>query len=133
MPSLSDVNWLGVLIGVIFSNALGFLWYGPLFGKTWLNMIGKTEDEIEAEPTMYVVTALASAVAMIGLSVIVTAFGAATLVEGIVAGLVAFIALGAPATFVYTTFEGPPTNVWGLFAAYQLVVYGVMGAVFVLI
>jgi hypothetical protein len=44
--------------------------------------------------------------------------------------VVTWVGIGATATFVYTTFEGPPTNVWMLNAAYQLVIYAVIGGVF---
>ena len=89
MVSFSGVNWLAVLVGVVVSNGLGFLWYGPLFGKTWLRMIGKTQDEIEASSGMYVVTAVASAITMIALALLVYAFGANTFVQGLLVGVVA--------------------------------------------
>ena len=75
MVSFAGVNWLAVLVGVVASNALGFLWYGPLFGKTWLSMIGKKQEELKSSPSMYAVTALASAITMVVLSLIVHAFG----------------------------------------------------------
>ena len=130
MVSFSGVNWLAVLVGVVVSNGLGFLWYGPLFGKTWLRMIGKTQDEIEASSGMYVVTAVASAITMIALALLVSAFGANTFVQGLLVGVVAAVGLQATATFVYTTFEGPSVNVWFLYSVYQLIVTAVMGGVF---
>jgi len=130
MVSFAGVNWLAVLVGVVASNALGFLWYGPLFGKAWLRMIGKKQEELQANPSMYVITAVASAITMVALSLIVHAFGAGSFVQGLIAGVVTWVGIGATATFVYTTFEGPPTNVWMLNAAYQLVIYAVMGGVF---
>ena len=53
MFSFTSVNWLAVIVGTVVSMALGTLWYGPLFGKTWLRLIGKSPEEIESEPTMY--------------------------------------------------------------------------------
>lgn len=29
------INYLAILVGVIANVILGFLWYGPLFGKAW--------------------------------------------------------------------------------------------------
>lgn len=130
MISFADVNWLAVIVGVIGSNVLGFLWYGPLFGETWMRMIGKTRDQIEASGSMYVVTIVGAAIAMTALAIFVGAVGASTLVEGLIAGAVAWIGLGATATFLYTTFEGPPVNVWFLNAVYNLIVWAVMGGVF---
>ncbi len=130
MISFANVNWLAVIVGVIASNVLGFLWYGPLFGEMWMRMIGKTRDQIQASNSMYIVTVVGAAIAMTTLAIFVGAVGAATFVEGLVAGTVAWIGLGATATFLYTNFEGPPTNVWFLNAVYNLIVWAVMGGVF---
>jgi len=124
------INWLAVVVGVVVSNVVGFLWYGPLFGNTWLRIIGKKREDIEASPSMYAVTAVASLVTMVVLAMVIAAFGAETFVDGLVAGAVVFIGLGATATFVFTTFSGPPLGAWFLLAAYQLLVHGVMGGVF---
>lgn len=130
MVSFASVNWLAVLLGTVLSMALGALWYGPLFGKLWLKLIGKTEDELESEPIIYIKTALAAFIAMLFLNLAIVAFGASGFISGaLVAGLI-FIGLGGTATFVYTTFEGPSEKVWLLFGAYQLVLYLIMGGVF---
>jgi hypothetical protein len=127
---MSGINWLAVVVGVVVSYVVGFLWYGPLFGNTWLRIIGKKREDIEASPSMYAVTAVASLVTMVVLAMVIAAFGAETFVDGLVAGAVVFIGLGATATFVFTTFSGPPLGAWFLLAAYQLLVHGVMGGVF---
>jgi hypothetical protein len=130
MFQFSDLNWLAILVGVVVSMVLGALWYGPLFGQAWLRMIGKRQEELEASPTMYITTAFASLLTMIALNAIVVAFGATTLVNGLLVGAVVGIGFSAAVTFVYTNFEGPPLNVWALFVAYQLVLTLIMGAVF---
>jgi hypothetical protein len=128
--SFDAVNWLAVVVGMVISMALGALWYGPLFGNLWLRMIGKTADEIEGDPMDYVKTAVAAFVAMLFLNLVVVGFGTQSLVNGMVAGALAFIGFGATTTFVYTTFEGPEERVWLLYAAYQLIVFVIMGGVF---
>ena len=44
-----DVNWLAVIVAAILPMIIGSLWYGPLFGKQWMDMIGFTEEEIRAD------------------------------------------------------------------------------------
>lgn len=34
------INHLAVFVCVILLHVLGFLWYGPLFGEKWMNMVG---------------------------------------------------------------------------------------------
>ena len=130
MVSFTSVNWLAVLVGTVLSMALGALWYGPLFGQYWLKLIGKTEEELESNPMMYVKTAVAAFVGMLVLNLVVVAFGATDILSGLIAGGFIFLGIGATTTFVYTNFEGPSEKVWFLYVAYHLVVYLIMGAVF---
>lgn len=132
MISFAAVNWLAVVVGTLVSMAMGALWYGPLFGNLWLHLIGKTLDEIEGDPMDYAKTAIAAFIAMLSLNLVVLSFGAGSLIEGALAGALTFVGFGATLTFVYTTFEGPEEKVWLLYAAYQLVVFVIMGGVFAL-
>jgi len=128
--SFNVINWFAVLAGTVLSMAMGALWYGPLFGQLWLRLIEKSMEDLESEPMDYIKTAIAAFIAMFFLNLVVVNFGAASFVDGLVAGGLIFIGLGATTTFVYTTFEGPKESVWLLYAAYQLVVFAVMGGVF---
>jgi hypothetical protein len=42
------INYLAVLLSALVVTLLGALWYGPLFGKTWIKLMHWTEKEIEA-------------------------------------------------------------------------------------
>lgn len=129
MLDFDSINWIAVVVGVIFTNVLGFLWYGALFGKRWMEMSGKTEEDTQLEPASFATTLVASALAMIALALVVNAFAPVSLVDGVIAGVVAWV-LAAVATYVHGFFEGVKTSVWGLYAAYQLVSWAVMGGVF---
>ena len=50
MENTLKINHLAVLVCVILSFALGFLWYGPLFGEAWMSMVGLDLATIEANP-----------------------------------------------------------------------------------
>lgn len=41
-----------ILIGAVVSLVVGSIWYGPLFGKKWLTIIGATELDIEKRKEM---------------------------------------------------------------------------------
>jgi RsiW-degrading membrane proteinase PrsW (M82 family) len=60
------VNYLAVLICGIASMVLGFLWYGPLFGKVWMSLVGLTPQKIAKEkssmPQTYFLMFIASLV-----------------------------------------------------------------------
>jgi MFS family permease len=40
-----SVNWFSVAGASIVGFVVGFLWYGPLFGKAWLKAVGLTEED----------------------------------------------------------------------------------------
>lgn len=42
-----DVNYLAVILSAVSSMVLGSLWYGPLFGKPWMKMMGKTQESMK--------------------------------------------------------------------------------------
>lgn len=124
------VNWLAVLAGTVVNMVIGFLWYGPLFGQTWMNWIGKSADEIESDSSMYIFSTASALISAFVLALIVAAFGASTITGGAVLGALVWLGIGATATLVYSVFEGPPLNVWALHVGYQLVVFVIMGALF---
>ena len=130
MLPLDTVNWIAVVIGMLLSMVAGALWYGPVFGKLWLRLIGKSMEEIEEDPMDYLKTAIAAFVAMLFLNMVVVAFGAQTFGAGLLTGALVFIGFGATQTLVYTLFEGPKESVWLLHASYQLIVFAIMGGVF---
>ena len=40
------INWLAVAVCGLGTIAVGFLWYGPLFGKAWGRLTGWTDDKV---------------------------------------------------------------------------------------
>jgi len=126
----SGINWVAVVLGAVFNMALGALWYGPLFGNLWLKWIGKSKEELESSPGMYLGPLAAAFVSALVLDLIVLAFGAGTWYQGLWAGVLVWVGIGATATLTTHFFEDQSTGVWLLFAAYQLVVFAVQGLVF---
>lgn len=47
MPT-GEINYLAVFVAAVAYMVLGFLWYGPLFGKPWMKLIGMSERDMEA-------------------------------------------------------------------------------------
>ena len=40
---MQNINWTAIIAAGIASMVVGFIWYGPLFGKTWMKLTGKKE------------------------------------------------------------------------------------------
>ncbi len=49
---MSAINWLAVIAAVVVGFPIGFLWYGPLFGKQWMACVGLTEEKIQQDSNM---------------------------------------------------------------------------------
>jgi hypothetical protein len=41
------VNYFAVLVAAGANMGIGFLWYGPVFGKAWMHEMGITAAKIE--------------------------------------------------------------------------------------
>lgn len=44
------INHFAVWLSIILLTVLGFLWYGPLFGDTWMKLVGLDMATVEANP-----------------------------------------------------------------------------------
>jgi len=109
---------------------LGFLWYGPLFGKLWLRSIGKKQEELSSNAGMYVFAFLAALVSAYVLAVLVTALGATVWWQGAFLGAVVSVGIGSMAALVNGIFHRMSGVAWLLFALYQLVLNTAEGLVF---
>jgi len=44
---LSNINFLAVIAATLSTFVIGWLWYGPLFGKSWMDAIGLTDEDLQ--------------------------------------------------------------------------------------
>jgi hypothetical protein len=47
-----SVNYWAIATGAVLSMILGFIWYGPLFGKKWMEIVGVSPSDLEARKKM---------------------------------------------------------------------------------
>lgn len=50
--TLTGSDWLGVVLATVASFVIGFLWFGPLFGKRWAKEFGLSADDRPDGKTM---------------------------------------------------------------------------------
>ncbi|OLD60712.1 MAG: hypothetical protein AUI83_01850, partial [Armatimonadetes bacterium 13_1_40CM_3_65_7] len=87
------MNWVAIVVAAIAQFIIGWIWYGPLFGKTWMSMMGMSQQSMSREgmgKTM-VLTFIGSLVTAAVLSMLVGWMGAKTLSTGIAAGFWAWL------------------------------------------
>ncbi len=137
---MPEVNWLAILVAGVASMVLGFLWYGPLFGKTWASMMGWDKmdparvDEMKKGATKgYVVTFIGSLVMAYVLSHVISfseSFGNAPGVStGLITGFWMWLGFVAPVTLGGVIWDGKPLKLWVLNNGYNLAHLLIIGAI----
>lgn len=94
---MASLNWLAAVAGGVTYFMIGWLWYGPLFGKAWMKEKGMEEHPEPPEPVNFVYSLVLQVMAAISLGLFMTALGIGTALGGL------FIGLAAGAGFVLTT------------------------------
>lgn len=131
------VNYFAVVTAAVISMVLGFLWYGPIFGKPWMAMMGITPNNIAAAKekggmgTSYVLMMVGSLFMSYVLAHSIVFAGAYLAVTGVSAGLQAafwnWLGFIAPVTLGTVLWENKPWKLWFINAGYYLVSLCLMG------
>ena len=141
-----DVNVLAVLACAIAAMILGFLWYGPLFGKTWAELMGwgsMTAEMLKEKQRGATPGYIASFVGALVMAYILShsiAFAASYpalasyshLQVGLTTGFFMWLGFVAPVTVGTVFWDGRPWRLWFINAGYYLVQLLVMGTILAL-
>lgn len=98
----SDVNFLAILVAGVMHMILGFLWYGPLFSKPWMKLVGMTQQSSNPNPVIYLIPLVTALIGFYVLALFINAAGMGTLAGGATTGLLA--GLGFLATFAGSNY-----------------------------
>ena len=128
MLEFAAFNWIAIGVATVAAFMIGGLWYGPLFGKAWLDAIGKTEDEIEPSPTPFVVSAFTSFVTAVAMAMVIAGLGTAGALPGAAVGLLVGVAFIATAMGSDAAFCDWGVKLWAIQSGYRIVYSVVMGA-----
>ena len=44
---MDSLNFLAIIVAAVANLAIGFVWYGPVFGKQWMKLNNYTEEEMK--------------------------------------------------------------------------------------
>ena len=131
------INYLAVLAAAVASIVLGFLWYGPLFGKQWIKLMNfdkkkMSEMKNKGMGKTYVIMVVGTLVTSYVLAHFVdyldatNVAGALTAAFWIWLGFIATVMLGS------VLWEGKPWKLYFLNVAYYLINLAVMAVVLAL-
>jgi len=127
--AFTPINWLAVIVAALAPFAIGSLWYGPLFAKSWMALTG-IKPGTPGQNSM-AVTFGTSAVLNLIIAASLAMFigGAGDWSSGLRAGFLAgftFVAMAFGITYV---FESRPFKLWLINAGYHVVAFTVMGTI----
>ena len=132
------INYIAVLVCAVAAMALGFLWYGQLFSKQWIALMGFTPEHMaEAQKKgmakQYGIQFVGALLMAFVLAHSIIFAGAYLNVSGISAGLLgalwSWLGFVAPATIGIVLRDGKPWKLWFINAGYFLVLLLVMGLI----
>lgn len=125
-----NINILAVIVAAVSTMVVGFVWYAlPVFGRSWMAAIGKTEAELGSPGPAYALTLVGSFVRALALALVVGVAPAQTLLDGALVGLlvgVGFEATSYAATYI---FSSRSLTLYLIDAGYHVVSLIVMGAI----
>ena len=135
---------LRIILAAVAAHMLGFLWYGPLFGKKWMSLMGLTEkDKEKAKQKGMAKTYLMSFVASLVMAAVLdfvigeigfVDFTGATpalwnVLGGALAGALVWLGFVATKSLGSVFWEGKSWGLYFLNTAYDLVNLLLMGAI----
>lgn len=132
------INYLAVFIAAIIAIVLGFLWYGPFFGKQWIKLMGFSKEDIEKGKKQDMMKSYA----LMSLGSLVMAYVLAHTTEfamtytktygltgGIMSGVWTWVGFVAPVKMGDQLWGGKPWKLFLIEAGYYLVSLALMGVV----
>lgn len=121
MLGLEGLNWLAVIVAAIVYFVVGFVWYGPLFGKQWAAGMGMDTSDMKPEPMKLGLVALMGLFVSIALAALLNATATADLASALVRTFLAWAGFVAATSASEQIMDTRPWNLWGINKGYHLV------------
>lgn len=130
---MANLNWIAILVAALAGFLVGGLWYGPLFGKAWMQERGLTEAELQQGNMMqiYGTTFLLSIVSAVFLGHLLAHFGDMSARSTMMISVGIALGFIVPAIGTNYLFSRASIRLFGIDAGYWIAFYAAMGAVFV--
>lgn len=129
MEMLGELNWLAIVVVALLAFAIGWPWYGPLFGKAWLAALGKTADEIQPSPKPFIISAVTTLITSFVMAVLIACLGIETWYDGALLGIAVGIGFIAASNVSDGAFCGWSWNLVVIQSGYRVVYSILMGIV----
>lgn len=126
------MNHAAVWVSIVLQFVIGFLWFGPLFGQAWMDLVGLDMSTIEADPAgaaEWITNIISAVVSVYLLAWIFTRMGTDSWMKGLILGCLVGFAFTILPNMTYNLFgKMPYALAWvnGGFTTFGLMVSGVI-------
>lgn len=131
-----DINWLAVVVVAVINFFIGFLWYGPIFGKIWMKAMKFTQKDInegkkKGMAMPMIISLIMSFITTLVLALLLGSTGTVDIVSGIIWGIFIWAGFFLATTVSGSLWEGKNSSLFFLNASYDLVRIVIMAVVLV--
>lgn len=77
-------NWLAIIVAAIAFYAIGFIIYGAVFSKLWMQLSGYTQEQLKPHMWKMAISPIMPVLTAIGLAIILKMCGVTNLAAGLV-------------------------------------------------
>lgn len=140
------IHYLEIITCLVISMVLGSLWFGPIFGKRWMAIIGANKDAAQTEidqtrreemqkaaMPLYFVQALLTLVQIFVLDQFIQVIARASGMNGLQVAVWTFLAFIMPAVAAASMWTADTSSVkWGRFliqGGYYVLLFIIFGAI----
>lgn len=138
---MPEINYLAVLLCGVASIIVGSIWYGPLFGKIWMQSLGMdkmTPEQIakgkKSMPGIYLQQVIAALVVAVVFAYVLWAFsvaqpGSTGVMAGVQGGFWAWLGFVLPIKYGESLWTGRSFKYTAIDVGYWLVMLVIMGLI----
>lgn len=127
------VNYLAIAVATVAAMIVGYLWYGPIFGKPWRRLCGLDSRPQPKPYVIYPITLVASFVTAYVLeyftSITFHALGDPLLLRAVITAVFLWLGFSAARALIVTLFEARPIKLFLINTGHNLAVALVMAVI----
>jgi hypothetical protein len=129
VTAFENINFLSVVLAAISSFLIGGIWYGPIFGKSWMTEFGFTENDLKnrSVPKTFGLSLLLAFIAALILEMFIGS--EADVIFGACAGFFAGFGWVATMLGILYLFEMKSLKAYLINAGYCIVSLTIMGII----
>jgi len=133
----AEINLLAIALSGVANVIIGGLWYGPLFGKAWMNLVTKINKNLKKKQEgivrSMIIGTLGAMVLAVVLNLILIMANAKTLFQGFHVGFFVWLGIAAVLRLNGVLFEKRPFRLFMINASFDLILILAISSIIVLL